>query len=164
MNDLVVYDEVRAALERAESVDDLTEAKARIEAAATYARRRDLLPALLDGLELKLRCERRIGEVLAATVRRGNPNVAGTDNCLPEGVSRDQSSRWQRLARVPSEDFEQYIAQRREHEEEPTTAGALRLVVKAPDPAEGEKQCCPSCGRPLPAALQIDRPQRRNGK
>lgn len=49
--------------------------------------------------ELKLRAERRIGELLAETVEHGGGWVARRDSSgLPADVTRSQSSRWQGVA------------------------------------------------------------------
>ncbi|HEV8713505.1 MAG TPA: hypothetical protein VGX03_11850 [Candidatus Binatia bacterium] len=65
--------------------------------------------------ELKLRAERRLGELLKETVRPGNPQLSHdtTIGRLPDRVSRDQSSRWQTIAELPDEDFEREIAEKK---------------------------------------------------
>jgi hypothetical protein len=86
---LIPYSEIRHELEAAESVDVLGEAKAQIEAATAYARRQRMRPAVLEGVELSRRCERRIGQVLAATVTRRPRHVDGDDMStrLPEAIT-----------------------------------------------------------------------------
>ena len=55
------------------------------------------MPLLYQVPELKLRAERRLGELLKETVEHEGGKVAAlSNNLLPEGVSRMQSSRWQR--------------------------------------------------------------------
>src|SRR5207248_1605451 len=85
-----------------------------------------------DAAEFKLRCERRLGELLAVTVRHegGRPNSNGTlpFRGLPEGVSKMQSSRWQREASVPEHLFEAWMAETREKGGELTTTGLLALA------------------------------------
>jgi hypothetical protein len=68
--------------------------------------------AIQDAAELKLRAERRLGELLAGTVRAGNPQLLhdATIGRLPKGVSRTQSHRWQRVAGLPEDVFEAEIA------------------------------------------------------
>jgi hypothetical protein len=64
---------------------------------------------------LKPRAERRLGDLLAETVKPGRP-----DNCpqagqfIPEGISRNQSAHWQRAASILAERFEAHIAEVRE--------------------------------------------------
>jgi hypothetical protein len=42
------------------------------------------------------------------------------------GISRDPSSRWQKVAAIPEPQFEQTIAASRERQEELTTSAVLR--------------------------------------
>jgi hypothetical protein len=53
--------------------------------------------------ELKIRAERRAGELLAGTVTAGNPQLSHdvTIKLDDLGISRKQSSRWQQEASVP---------------------------------------------------------------
>ena len=56
-----------------------------------------------DVLELKLRAERRLGELIGETVKPGNPQLLHDETIgrLPQGVSRTQSHRYQEAASVP---------------------------------------------------------------
>jgi N6-adenosine-specific RNA methylase IME4 len=101
--------------------------------------------------ELKLRAERRLGELLAALPKRhgARPADAGSHSVTPVstlGIGKMDSSRWQRIAAVPSEVFEEHIARSKDAGQELTTAGLLRLASQlrkaeaAPDmPTAG---CC----------------------
>jgi hypothetical protein len=95
----------------------------------------------------RLLLERTIGEQLRKTVTAGNPNVTRHDNSsdkmrpgrIPDGISRNQSSDWQRLAQIPEPDFQQYLDDCLENEKEITTGGALGVWYKlnrAPLPFE----------------------------
>ena len=55
----------------------------------------------------RLWAERRAGQLLAAdpAIHRGGPKSRGAT--LPENVSRSQSSRWQKLAAIPDQTFEE---------------------------------------------------------
>ena len=72
--------------------------------------------------------ERRLGELLAGNVRRGNPRLQlfprGTIGLRGLGITRNQSAKWQLAATLPAAEFERYVSTARE----PTTAGLLRLV------------------------------------
>ena len=86
-----------------------------------------------DAAELKLRAERRIGELLAETVQKGGDRRSKSYDTtsisrLPDGVSRSQSSRWQGVASIPEPDFEAELARQRAAEAEITTAGMLKLL------------------------------------
>src|SRR5262249_59078714 len=83
--------------------------------------------------EIKLRAERRLGELLAQTVNHnGSRGVGRTMKpTIPEGVTKAQSHRWQRLASLPEEAFEGYVGAARDGRQELTTAGALKLAKTA---------------------------------
>lgn len=62
-----------------------------------------------DASEVRILAERKAGELLKETPKHpgGNPNLSqsstGSPATLPElGVTRDESSRWQKLAAVPT--------------------------------------------------------------
>jgi N6-adenosine-specific RNA methylase IME4 len=85
--------------------------------------------------ELRLRAERLIGRWLAHHVnhegggdRRSEARDATASHDLPAGVSKSQSSRWQRVARVPDVVFERYIVVARDARKEISTAGLLKLA------------------------------------
>jgi hypothetical protein len=97
--------------------------------AAFLRQRRHGLDAQNEATELRLRCDRRLGELLAGSVdhRGGHPaRLSGTT--LPKDVNRTQSSRWQAVAGIPTGDFEKHLAEVRGREEELTTAGVLHLA------------------------------------
>lgn len=58
---------------------------------------------------IKLRIERMIGEILWDMVRAGNPSLSKTHKTIPAGITRRESSKWQRLADIPEEQFELYL-------------------------------------------------------
>ena len=70
--------------------------------------------ALNAGLEMKLRAERKLGEMMA-----NNPDIhPGGDQTklhhvtlLDLGISQIQSHRWQRLFDIPEEHLARYIAE-----------------------------------------------------
>lgn len=86
-----------------------------------------------SAIVIRLRCERRLGQLLAR-VHAGNPNCKPGGQ-LPEGISRNQSSQWQLVAKVPEKDFEEYLEGTK-----PTTKGLVKLAVehrRERDNAEG---------------------------
>jgi len=59
--------------------------------------------------EIKLRAERRAGEMLREQVSPGNPQFLHDERIVPLkdlGISESQSHRWQTEASLPEEDFE----------------------------------------------------------
>lgn len=82
---------------------------------AAYARQANDTALVEWATEIKVRAERRAGEMLAEMQKHnggrpnGNPShrATGLPPTLTDlGISRDQSSRWQKLAAVPEDQFE----------------------------------------------------------
>lgn len=109
--------------------------------AKEWARRMDMA---FDGqnrfAELELRSARRLGEVLRATVKSGRPRKRSTgttvsghaDHGLPAGVTRDRSSKCQRIAAIDADKFEQFIAESKAKRILISERRALRVVGDSP--------------------------------
>jgi N6-adenosine-specific RNA methylase IME4 len=105
--DLILIDQARHALAEARSLSDFSEIRDRAMAYAYYlSRKTGAEEAARYATEIGLRAERCIGEKLGAdpAIRRGGSKSRGTT--LPEGISKDQSSHYQKLAALPVELFE----------------------------------------------------------
>ncbi len=114
------------------------------EAARVYARQARLgLEAQNDAAEIRLRAERKLGELLASMDKHpgGNVNRSLRATGWSEqptrlhdlGISKSQSSRWQAIAAVPTHVFDQHLADvreqaRRDGTTELTSAGAILLA------------------------------------
>ena len=133
----------RRLLAEVRSVDDAKAIRDVAEAARIYARQARLgLEAQNDAAEIKLRAERKLGELLAQSERNpgGNANLSqpATGWNQPArlqdlGISRSQSSRWQAIAAVPETVFDRHLADvreqgRRDGKTELTSAGAILLA------------------------------------
>jgi hypothetical protein len=96
-----------------------------------------------DAAEIKLRAERRAGEMLKEgaengdRAKPGNPQWSQAETIAPVklaeiGINKTQSSRWQCIASIPEEKFEQRI---RETKAKPgaelTTQAVLRVAKRA---------------------------------
>ncbi len=92
------------------------------QAVRIYIRQRDgSLEAQNHAAEIKLRAERKLGELLAQTVNHfGGGNGSNqyeqrshdeTVARLPEGVSKTQSHRWQKIAGLDEATFERHITE-----------------------------------------------------
>jgi N6-adenosine-specific RNA methylase IME4 len=81
--------------------------------------------------ELKLRAERRLGELLAGMPKHnGDPRSHDVTRLADLGIGKMDSHRWQRIAAVPEETFEAHLAHTCAAGEELTTAGVLRLAAQ----------------------------------
>ena len=121
------------ALMEAKTLDDVKDIRDKAEAIRVYTKQQGgYLEAQNDAAELKIRAERKLGEMLKETVRheggrpKDKPSHGGS--VLPDGISYNQSSRWQKVADVPEEKLEEHIASMRESRGEITTNGVLRLA------------------------------------
>lgn len=137
VNTLAKVSEARRALASAQTLEDVLairdQAKA-LEACLKIVG--ESLEAANDAAEVKLRAERKAGEMLAtrSDARGRNQHTAEdadivSGSSLGElGVSEKQSSRWQREAAVDDETFENYLASCREEQREITQAGLLNIA------------------------------------
>jgi len=144
---LVRYDAAKKALAAASRVDEAKNIRDRAEAVrvyATHARDYDLQNRAVT---IRLLAERRAGQLLTDMTKNpgtrgdGRPRKDGTSNrrsrkvtanppTLEElNISKAQSSKWQRLARLIDDDsFEEALRRTRETFGELTTSGVLRMV------------------------------------
>src|SRR5262245_52202876 len=133
---LIKIDAARKALALASSVQEVLGIRDKAEAVRNYYRQRDgSLEAMNLAAELKLRAERKLGELLRETVNHAGSRgqlkgctVQPQARTLPDGVSKTDSHRWQRIAAIPEERFEQHLAEAKA-KGEVTTAGALQLAI-----------------------------------
>lgn len=124
---------VREAIETAASIPELKGMRNKAEAIRyTIKQAGHGLDAQNQVAELKLRAERRAGELLGETLRKpsqGRKPKASPDATLAAlEVTRTQSSRWQAIASIPQNDFDSHIAAVLDKHEELTTASVLRLA------------------------------------
>lgn len=129
-NPLARLESAHRMLAEARTVDEVKEVRDKAEVARLYARERDLgLEAQNYAAEIKIRAERKLGELLAETVIAHRPPKVSDHTTLTElGISRDESSRWQQMASIPEPVFEQYIAETKATSEPLTTAGVVRVA------------------------------------
>lgn len=150
---LAMIDAVRVALEKATSFQEVKDVHDKAAAAETYAKQAKL------GKEIEYKmakyislAEQRLGEMLEAgkaagqlTHDHGNPKyqnkVVGVDDNLKfkladVGISRDLSSRAQKLAKIPKSAFQQKIAELEAAGVRPSPNN----ILKAYHPAAKEKK------------------------
>lgn len=121
---LVKYEAARHALAEAKSVDEVKSIRDKAMAMSLYAKQAKDKDLELWAFEIRLRAERRAGEMLAEMEleeKKGQHGLkaAGKLSRLPEGnlppklsdlgVTKKQSSTWQRLSKVPTKVFEEAV-------------------------------------------------------
>ena len=119
-------------LAEASTLDEVKGLRDQAQALATYSKAAKLgLTMQNECAELKLRAERKAGEMLRAMpLRPGRPDGNG-NSVLPKEISKIQSHRWQQVAAVPEPEFERHLAEAKESETELTTASVFALQNKA---------------------------------
>lgn len=125
-SDLAHIDRARAELAKATTVGQAKSVRGAALLAHELARASGSREAQRYATEIRLRAERRIGELLAAQgEKRGRPRKTDPGAALPEGVSHKQSSAWQRIADMPEPAFEEELAK-----PEPTTSALLKRAKR----------------------------------
>lgn len=155
MSQLVKYNAARVALSEAHAIDEVKEIRDKAEAMAAYARQAKDTEMIQWVTEIKVRAERRAGELLASMEK--HPGAKGTgsnqhevrshDVTAPKlsdiGITKNESSRWQKLAAIPESQFEQAVAAAKEVAGEVTTAAMLRIEraeQKAVEKIDGKRK------------------------
>jgi N6-adenosine-specific RNA methylase IME4 len=125
------WDKMKSAVAECHSVDEIAQIRNQAEAYRYALRQAKESPEVIrKAEEIKLRAERRAGELLKDTpkAKGGNPNLSkpttGSETLTDMGISRDQSSKWQKIANIPEEKFENYL----EVQKELSTSGALKIA------------------------------------
>ena len=109
---------VRDAIERCRHVDEVKDIIDKSIAVSVYLRKKNAALSIQNSaVEIVLRAERRLGELLSATElhRGGRPTKtvrkkSQVSTLADLGVERRQSARAQRLASIPADSFEKRIA------------------------------------------------------
>ena len=92
-----------------------------------------------------LRVKRKLGVLLARTVKRGrhrseSPGGTRRGAGLPSGIDKHAARRCRLLAAVPSEHFDAYLAHAKARGQTPSTNGVLRFEASG-SPADGAVRC-----------------------
>lgn len=128
-NALTKFDAARHALAVASTVDEVKEVRDKAEAMRAYAKQAgESLEMQNQCAVLKLRAERKIGEMLIADPDYGRGKKSHTT--CDFGLTRGVATRSQSIASLPADDFENYIDATVSARRELTTAGALKLAKK----------------------------------
>lgn len=126
-------------LAEARDIREVTEIRNYAEAVRLVARQAKAgLQAQNEAAELKLRAERRAGEMLAAIERvpreknfldyRVDLGKTYTETIKDVEINQKTAHNWQRIASIPKPEFEQHLQETKQAERELTSAGAVRLA------------------------------------
>lgn len=142
---IVQLSEIRRQVEAARDFDELKGLRDKSASLATYFKsigeRIEIANAAVEG---RLRAERRMGEALASLPglgEKGGDRKSSDNMSLDDiGVTRKQSSRWQKLASISEDEFSDYVSTCNEESKELTTAGFIRHASAKMKPDNGVKQ------------------------
>lgn len=139
---LVRYDAMVTAIAECHRVDEVKDLRDKARALEVYAKQARNLEAETRAAEVRIRAERRAGELLRVMARQGerDPGKGGDRKSRSQretvklsdlSITKTQSSRWQALAAVPEKDFESALKGGK-----PSTSGILpkKNGVKPIDP------------------------------
>jgi hypothetical protein len=135
---LAQYDAARAALEQAHTVDEVKHIRDKAEALRIYAKQAADVDMQNWAAEIRIRAERRAGELLKDIPKQHGARGVGKKVESPSatplvelGVTKTQSSNWQRLADVPASEFENKLRGIMGLGKELTTAAMMKAVTPA---------------------------------
>jgi hypothetical protein len=139
------YDAMCTAIADCYGVDEAKGIRDKARALEVYAQQAMNTAAERRACEIRMRAERRAGELLMEmkgleVIKEGRPEKRSSGSTVVSeprkrlsdlGVSKTQSSQWQRLAEIPHEEFEQAITA---PGPKPSTEGLLnsRIVAEMP--------------------------------
>lgn len=142
---LMKYEAARIALKEASAVDEVKDIRDKAQALAAYGRQAKNNDLIQWATEIKLRAERRCGELLAASPKnRGaaapETNAVTSGDRVPPtleeiGLSKKQSSDFQAIAVIPDEMFEDEIKK-----PNATTTGLVKKAKRAKEPGEPKEE------------------------
>jgi hypothetical protein len=150
---LVWFDQARHALAQAKTLDEIKDIRDKAEALRLYTKQAG------EGLEMqnwcaeiKLRAERRAGELLKERATDLHP--VSRERRLPEGISHIKSHRWQTIADLPEGAFEAHIAATKASSKELTSASVYKFARGEAKEAAREAKRVAECG-PLPEDVTL---------
>lgn len=152
MTSLIKYDSARFALQQAVEIDEVKDIRDKAQAMAAYARQANDTQLVEWATEIKVRAERKAGQMLSdmpknpGQLKNSSRSHDATTTTLSDlGINKTQSSRWQKLAAVPEDQFEQAIQAAKEVAGEVTTAAMLRIEkANRPVPVEPIRSITPT--------------------
>lgn len=156
---LVRYEAACRALAEARAVDEVQDIRNKAEAMRVYGMQAKNKTLEVDAAEIRIRAERKLGELIAEQKRgeglaKPGPKSVVTDdrnksvpttNRIPTlaeaGISKDLSSRAQKMAAVPAEEFEAEVGEWRQRVQAENARVTTRLekaaeraAAKQPEP------------------------------
>ena len=120
---ITLYQQAKTILAEYKTVDQVKDFRDKALAIEAYAKQANDMQLEWDAAKARVRAERKCGELLAqtekakgnlkkgATLPQSNETTTEKPKTLSEmGITKDQSSNWQKLAAVPEKEFEAAIS------------------------------------------------------
>lgn len=159
MSDLIIYDAAKTALDKARRIDEVKDIHDKVEAVRVYATLVGDKDLLIWSSEIKLQAERKGGELLTEMGERGerdpgkggdrkSPSQGGRVKLADLGISFNQSSRWQLVAKLSEHDFQEWLDDFRYEEDRVPTSASLRSFAERLLGVKNEKQSAPKSDDP----------------
>ena len=129
MSNLILWDKMKQAVVECHSIDEISNIRNQAEA-YRYAllQAKESPDVIRKAEEIKLRAERRAGELLKNEIQCGGDRKTESRSqpvtLKNIGITKNQSSKWQKIANIPEEKFENYL----EVQKELSTSGALKVA------------------------------------
>lgn len=150
---LIKYDAACHALAEAKAFDEVKDWSDKAAAMQEYAKQAKNKSLEVDAAEIRIRAERRLGELLAEQKKTEGLNRGGRpkEKTAPEqvgvstptlkdaGISHNLSSRAQKLASVPADEFEAEVSEWRERVEGENARVSARLEAAGDRQAKKEE-------------------------
>ncbi len=165
---LIKYEAACRALAECKSVDEVKTWADKAAAMQAYGRMAKDKTLEVDAAEIRIRAERRMGEMLAESElqKGGRPAektgrderpVSKTPTLAEVGISKDLSSRAQKLAAVPEAEFEAELAAKRERDQKEGARVTARLEKAGErEMAKAKKQRQPEPANDADTGQSID--------
>ena len=142
MTELVKYEAAKVAIAEAKSVDEVKKIHDVAAAMKAYAKQANDRQMECDASEIRIRAERRLGEMIRTqkeTVglntgamgigKSAVPDKNRTPTLAEVGIDKKLSSRAQAIAAIPEDDFEETLAEHRE-EQQAVTARTMETLAR----------------------------------
>lgn len=136
---LLTVEKAQQFLAQSKNVDEVRDVADKAKAVALYLRSRNAsIESQNDAAEIRLRAERRLGELTKEMERAsgGRPGKTARESrevskgaaLKAAGIKQQDASKWERLADIDPADFEDYVAETRAKGERITASAPLKLA------------------------------------
>lgn len=177
---LVRYDAACAALAKAKAVDEAKEIRNVSEAMRAYARQAKNRELEIDATEIRIRAERRIGQLMKKQQEaglmakgtkgqlKGKDASGGSIKNPPEksitlaevGIDKSLAARARKYAAMPDEEWKKEIGEWRERVSAENARVATRLEIRETPDCGARVEVvdayftCPTCGQKVPSITE----------